>query len=78
MFDYYFHYKFIGRFILYLKNSSEFFYFTNILEFNKLVLFFDVYNINDLNSINILSHIFFLNIILVYYLFSLIIFISLN
>jgi len=59
MFDYYFHYKFIGRFILYLKNSSEFFYFTNILEFNKLVLFFDVYNINDLNSINILSHIFF-------------------
>jgi hypothetical protein len=59
MLDYYFYYKYIGRFILYLKNSSEFFHFINILEFNKLVLFFDIYNINDLNSINILSHIFF-------------------
>jgi hypothetical protein len=59
MLDYYFYYKYIGRFILYLKNSFKFFYPINILEFNKLVLFFDVYNINDLNNISILSHIFF-------------------
>jgi len=59
MLDYYFYYKYIGRFILYLKNSIEFFYSINILELNKLVLFFDLYNINDLNNISILSHIFF-------------------
>jgi hypothetical protein len=59
MLDYFFYYKNIGRFILYLKQSSEFFYFTNILQFNKLAIFFDVNNISDLSSISILSHIFF-------------------
>lgn len=59
MIDYYYYYKYIGRYILCLKDSLQLFHFTNILEFNKLVIFFDVCNINDLNSINILSHIFF-------------------
>ena len=59
MLDYYFHYKYLGRFIIYLKHSMDFYRFTNILEFSKLVVFFEVSNINDLNNISILSHIFF-------------------
>jgi hypothetical protein len=59
VFDYSFHYEYIGRFILYLKYSYEFFYSINILKFNKLSLFFNVLNINDLNSVNILSNVFF-------------------
>ena len=59
MLNYYFYYKYIGRFILFLKYSSKFFYPRDILKFNKLSFFFDITNINDLNSINILSHIFF-------------------
>jgi len=60
MLDYFFYYKNIGRFILYLKCCSEFFYFTNILQFSKLAIFFDINNINDLSGVSILSHIFFL------------------
>ena len=59
MFDYSFHYYNIGRFILLLKKSDKFFHYTDILFFNKLVLFFNVQNINDLNNTIILSHIFF-------------------
>jgi len=59
MLDFYHHYKNTGRYILYLKYSIKFFYYTNILELDKLTLFYDVANINDLNSINILSHLFF-------------------
>ena len=59
MLDYYYHYKNTGRFILCLKYSSNFFYYTNILELNKLVLFYDIVNINDLNNSNLLSHLFF-------------------
>lgn len=59
MIDYSFYYKNIGRFILCLKNSSDYFHNKNILEFNKLVFFFDVSNLNDINNISILSHIFF-------------------
>ena len=59
MLDLYHYYKNTGRYILYLKYSINFFYYTNILELGKLTLFYDVANINDLNSINILSHIFF-------------------
>jgi len=59
MLDLYHYYKNTGRYILYLKYSINFFYYTNILELGKLTLFYDVANINDLNSINILSHLFF-------------------
>lgn len=59
MLDLYYYYKNTGRYILYLKYSINFFYYTNILELGKLTLFYDVANINDLNSINILSHLFF-------------------
>jgi hypothetical protein len=59
MLDYFFYYQYIGRFMLYLKYSLNFFYPENILKFNKLSLFFNIFNINDLNSVSILSHIFF-------------------
>jgi hypothetical protein len=59
MLDYHFHYKNVGRFILFLKQSTHFFHVTNILEFSKLILFFDVNNISDLSNTSILSHIFF-------------------
>src|SRR5690349_432133 len=59
MLDYYFFYKNIGRFILSLKYSLKLYHYKDILEFNKLVFFFDICNINDLNNISILSNIFF-------------------
>lgn len=59
MIDLFFFYKNIGRFILYLKYSNKNFHYTDILEFSKLVIFFDIININDLNNVNILSNIFF-------------------
>lgn len=62
MIDLYYYYKYIGRYILFLKYNNKKkipFHFTEILEFNKLVFFFDICNINDLNNVNILSHIFF-------------------
>ena len=59
MLNYYFYYRYIGRFILFLKYSSKFFYPKDILKFNKLSFYFDILNVNDLNSVNILSHIFF-------------------
>jgi len=57
--DYFFYYKYVGRYILCLKHSVDLFYFTNILELCKLAVFFNVYNISDLSSTTILSHIFF-------------------
>src|SRR3954465_9222847 len=59
MVDYNFYYKHIGRFILYLKYSLKIFHNKNIIGFNKLIFFFNILNINDINNINILSHIFF-------------------
>jgi len=61
MFDYFFYYNNIGRYILFLKsNLSLYPKNIDILEFSKLVIFFNVLNVNDLNNISILSHIFFL------------------
>ena len=59
MLDYCFHYKYTGRFILFLKHSLTQFDFTDILELNNLFIFFDIQSINDLNNVNILSNIFF-------------------
>lgn len=59
MLNYYYHYKNVGRFILFLKYSYKRFDSVNIPQFDKLSLFFDIQNINDLNNLNILSNIFF-------------------
>ena len=77
MFDFFFHYKYNGRFILNLKNTSLY-HFTDILILKKILVFFNIKGITDLSSNTVLSYLFFLSIILVYYLFLLIINMNLN
>lgn len=58
MFDFYFHYKYNGRFILNLK-SPHVSHFSDIITLDKIVVFFSIKNITDLNSNAILSYLFF-------------------
>src|ERR1700760_1292176 len=59
MLDFFFYYKNIVRFILFLKKSKIKFNFTDILELKKSVIFFDLKNITDLNSLSISNYYFF-------------------
>ena len=58
MFNYCFHYKYNGRFILNLKASSLL-HFTDIMILDKIVVFFNIKSITDLSSSSVLSYIFF-------------------
>jgi len=59
MFDFFFYYKYIIRFILYLKKSETKFKPTNILKLEKVIVFFDLKNIIDLNNLSISNYYFF-------------------
>ena len=58
MFDFYFHYKYNGRFILNLKNT-QLSHFTDILILKKILVFFNIKGITDLSSNTVLSYLFF-------------------
>jgi hypothetical protein len=59
MLDFYFYYKNIARYILFLKKSEKKFNFTDILEIKKSIIFFDLKNIIDLNNLSISNYYFF-------------------
>src|ERR1700755_3599779 len=59
MLDFFFYYKNIVRFILFLKKSKIKFNFTDILELKKSVIFFNLKNITDLNGLSISNYYFF-------------------
>jgi hypothetical protein len=58
MFDFYFHYKYNGRFILNLK-SSNILHFSDIAKLEKIIVYFNIKGITDLSNNAVLSYIFF-------------------
>ena len=59
MFDFFFYYKYVIRFILFLKKSKTNFKSTNILKLEKVIVFFDLKNIIDINNLSISNYYFF-------------------
>jgi hypothetical protein len=59
MLDFFFYYKNIIRFILFLKKSKIKFDFTDILEIKKSIIYFNIKNIIDLNNLSISNYYFF-------------------
>lgn len=59
MLDFYFYYKNLVRFILFLKKSKVNFNFTDILEIEKSIIYFNLKNIVDLNNLSISNYYFF-------------------
>lgn len=59
MFDFFFYYKYVIRFILSLKKSKTSFKSTNILKLEKVIVFFDLKNIIDINNLSISNYYFF-------------------
>jgi len=59
MFDFFFYYKYVIRFILFLKKSKAKFKSTDILKLEKVVVFFDLKNITDINNLSISNYYFF-------------------
>jgi hypothetical protein len=59
MLDFYFYYKYIVRFILFLKKSKVKYYFTDILEIKKTLVYFNLQNITDLNNLSISNYYYF-------------------
>jgi hypothetical protein len=59
MFDFFFYYKYVVRFILYLKKSKIQFKSTNILKLEKAIIFFDLKNIIDINNLSVSNYFFF-------------------
>ena len=58
MFDFFFHYKYNGRFILNYKNSCLS-HFTDIITLHKILVFFNIKGITDLSNNAVLSYLFF-------------------
>src|SRR3954470_13303380 len=58
MFDFFFHYKYNGRFILNLR-APRIFHFTDILILEKIVVYFNIKDITDLSNSAVLSYLFF-------------------
>lgn len=58
MFDFYFHYKYNGRFILSLKDT-KIKHFTDLLQLEKIIVFFNIKGITDLSNNAVLSYLFF-------------------
>lgn len=59
MLDFFFYYKYIVRFILFLKKSKVKYYFTDILEIKKTLVYFNLQNITDLNNLSISNYFYF-------------------
>jgi len=59
MLDLFFYYKNITRFILFLKKSSLKYANINILEIKKLIVYFNLKNIIDLNNLSISNYYYF-------------------
>src|SRR5690348_1762378 len=59
MLDFHFYYKNIVRFVLFLKKSRVFFNFTDILEIEKSIVYFNLKNIVYLNNLSISNYYFF-------------------
>ena len=58
MFDFFFHYKYNGRFLLNIK-APRLFHFTDILILDKIVVYFNIKDITDLSNSSVLSYLFF-------------------
>jgi len=59
MLDFCFYYTYVVRFILFLKKSRRKYYFTDVLEIKKSVVFFNLQNIIDLSNLSISNYFFF-------------------
>jgi hypothetical protein len=59
MLDFFFYYKNIIRFILFLKKSQIKNNFIDILEIKKAIVYFNLKNIIDLNTLSISNYYFF-------------------
>jgi len=59
MFDFFFYYKYIILFILFLKKSEIKFKSIDILEIFKSAVFFNVKNITDLNTLSVSNYYYF-------------------
>jgi hypothetical protein len=59
MFDFFFYYKYVVRFILCLKKSKIKIKSTNILKLEKAIILFDLKNIIDINNLSISNYFFF-------------------
>jgi len=57
--DFFFHYKYVGRYIFFLKNSKELYHFSSMLNLDKLLIYFNLKNITDLNSLSISNYYYF-------------------
>jgi hypothetical protein len=59
MLDFFFYYKNIIRFILFLKKSKNNYNFIDILEIKKVIVYFNLKNIIDLNNLSISNYYYF-------------------
>jgi hypothetical protein len=59
MLDLFFYYKYITRFILFLKKSIFKYNFIDILEIKKLIVYFSLKNIKDLNNLSISNYYYY-------------------
>lgn len=59
MLDFFFYYKYITRFILFLKKSAFKYNFIDILEIKKLIVYFSLKNIQDLNNLAISNYYYY-------------------
>src|ERR1700729_3318418 len=59
MFDFYFHYNNLVRFIDTLKCSEDIFTYMDIVKIKNLNVFFEIKEIKDLNSFSVLNSIYF-------------------
>jgi hypothetical protein len=59
MLDFFFYYRYIVRFILFLKKSKVKASFSDILEIKKSIVYFNLQNIIDLNNLSVSNYFFF-------------------
>lgn len=57
--DFFFYYKYTVRYILFLEKNNYKFLLTDILELNKIVIYFNICNLTDLNNLSISNYYFF-------------------
>jgi len=59
MYDLWFHYKYVGRYILLLKNSKIYYNSSLLLKLNSVNVFFDIKDIEDIDNLSISNCFFF-------------------
>jgi len=59
MLDFFFYYKNVIRYLLFLKKSIFKYTYINILEIKKLIVYFNIKNIIDLNNLSISNYYYF-------------------